>query len=335
MSAILLVVIVTLVILLLAAIFGLYQKNYNVLCKSKKRLDGRTVLITGGTSGMGIEIATDLAARGARVIIACPFREEGERAREAIVEESGNDNVVFKLLDLACLDSVRKFAANILNTEQRLDRLLNNAGVGIPGDFQTADGLNFIMQVNYFGHFLLTLLLLPLLRKTGTPTEKSRIINTSSILHRIGRVDIENMNKVGHYWSKIQIYGNSKICLVLFSRELTRRLKEIEANVVINSLDPGAVGTRIFDQCGWMRGHLITFFYGWFCKSPFEGAQTAIHMALDDKAGNVSGEFFKDCDLYPAAGSACNDVTAKELWDASVRLVNMSDDEIRQSFKPL
>ncbi|KAJ8732345.1 hypothetical protein PYW08_015075 [Mythimna loreyi] len=325
-----LLIIATVIIIALSV--AVYQKSTNAICISRRRLEGRTVIVTGGTAGMGLHIATDLAHRGARVIIACPFEDEGTNARKRIIQETENKNVSFKLLDLASLKSVRQFAADILKTEDRLDILLNNAGVGVPGDFLTAEKTHFIMQVNYYGTFLLTLLLLPLLMKTGKPGESSRIITTASFLHMIGKVDIENLNRT-NYWNKVRIYGNSKICLVLFANELTKRLKD--SHVVINNVDPGLVGTKIFDSINKVYGSIITLTFFLFFKTPWQGAQTALHAALDKKAGVVSGAYFMNCEIVGAIKRAYCDKTAKALWEDSVRLVKLTKDEVDLCFKSL
>ncbi|KAJ8732343.1 hypothetical protein PYW08_015073 [Mythimna loreyi] len=319
-------------VIIIALSIAVYQKSTNAICISRRRLEGKTVIVTGGTAGMGLHIATDLAHRGARVIIACPYEDEGTNARKRIIQETKNQNVVFKLLDLASLKSVRQFAADILKTEDRLDILLNNAGVGVPGDFLTTDGMNFIMQVNYYGTFLLTLLLLPLLKKTGKPGESSRIITTASVIHMVGMVDINNLNRT-NYWNKTRIYGNSKICLVLFANELTKRLKN--SHVVINNVDPGAVGTRIFDSVNTVYGTILRVACLLFFKTPWQGAQTALHAALDKKAGEVSGAYFKNCVISSAVKRAYCDKTAKALWEESVRLVKLTEDEVEQCFKSL
>lgn len=324
MSVILLIVEI---IVIGGMIVGLYQKNTNLVCKSKKRYDGKTVLVTGGTSGMGLEIAADFAHRGARVIVACPYEDEGIHGKKLIIRSSGNQNVVFKLLDLASLESVRNFAADILKTEDRLDILINNAGVGIPGDFLTADGMNFIMQVNYFGTFLLTMLLLPLLKKTGSTSEPSRIVNTSSVLHKFGKIDFENWNKTG-YWSKMRIYGNSKLCLALFTRELARRMKS--PNVIVNIADPGAVGTKIFSNSLW--GSFISFMALILFKHPWEGAQTALYAATSSRAGQFKGAYFKNCQPVRARELVYNQKLAARVWEESVRLVKLSDEELNQCF---
>lgn len=324
------VLLIIAVIVIFILIIGIYQKNTNAVCLSRRRLEGKTVLVTGGTAGMGLEIASDLAHRGAKVIVACPFEDEGTIARKQIINETENKNVVFKLLDLGSLKSIRKFAAHVLETEDRLDILINNAGVGVPGDFLTSDGMNFIMQVNYYGTFLLTLLLLPLLKKTGQPGDPSRILLTTSVLHKIGKIDIENFNRT-NYWFRVQIYANSKLCLVFFGNELAKKLRD--TNVVINNVDPGAVGTRIFDSGNRFVGFFLKIILNNMFKTPWQGAQTALHVALDQKAGEVSGGFFQNCKISRAAHQGYCDETEKILWTESVRLVQLTNYELEQCFK--
>ncbi|XP_011550230.3 retinol dehydrogenase 11-like [Plutella xylostella] len=318
---------VVFVVATLLLLVARHQKRTNAMCTSTARLDGKTALVTGGTAGMGLEIAKDFAKRGARVIVVCPFEKEGVNGRKEIVAASGNENVVYQHLDLASLKSVRNFAQHILATEERLDILVNNAGVGIPATNDTEDGLNFIMQVNYFGHFLLTILLLPLLKKS----KAGRIVNTASILHNLGfnlRVDHLNSN----HWSKIWIYGKSKFCTIPFSRELTRRIKD--SSVVVNSVDPGAVGTAIFHSVPIpFAGDIVSFFFKHSFKTPREGAQTAIYVAVDDTAGKISGELFKNCKLTRGVKWAYNDELAAKLWEESVKCVKLTKEELKECFQ--
>ncbi|XP_075970126.1 retinol dehydrogenase 13-like [Anticarsia gemmatalis] len=329
-ATVLITLLVVALILIIALAVAVYEKSTNAVCVSRRRLEGKTVIVTGGTAGMGLEMATDLAHRGARVIIACPFQDEGVSARNKIIKETENEKVIFKLLDLASLESTRKFAADILQEENRLDILINNAGVGIPSDYLTKDGMHFIMQVNYYGAFLLTMLLLPLLKKTGKPGEPSRILTTASILHMVGTVDIENANKI-NYWNKIRLYGNSKIYLVYFANELTKRLRG--TNVVINNVDPGAVGTRIFDSVNIVVGTFLTLLCLLMFKTPWLGAQTALHAALDKSAGEVSGAYFKNCEINSAVKRTNCAKTAKVIWEESVRLVKLTDEELNKCFQ--
>ncbi|XP_046960975.1 retinol dehydrogenase 11-like [Vanessa cardui] len=302
-----------------------YQKKRNAMCKSKKHLNGRTAIVTGGTSGIGLEIALDFASRGAKVIIACPFNDEGIEARNRIIEKTGNRNVIFKLLDLASLNSVRQFAKDILKTEDRLDILMNNAGVGIPGDFQTDDGMGFIMQVNYYGHFLLSILLLPLLMRTGTESDKSRIVNMTSITRYIGSYDVDNYDKI-RYWFKVRIYSNSKLCFVLFSRALAKRLEG--CNVVVNSADPGLVGTKIYESCNVLIGFIVKHFLNIFFKNSLEGAQTALQIALDDKCGLQSGKIYENCEVVNNKFFDNIDTASEKLWERSIKLVKLENHEL-------
>lgn len=325
------------IIIILILIIGIHEKTTNAICLSRKRLEGRTVLVTGGTAGMGLEIAIDLAHRGARVIVACPFEDEGFNAVKKIKKQTENENVIFKVLDLASLDSTRKFANEILETEDRLDILINNAGIGVPCHSTTSDGLRFIMQVNYYGTFLLTLLLLPLLMKTGQPDEPSRIILTSSVMHNVGRINFENFSRL-HFWSlsRIQIYANSKLCVSIFGNKLAKRLKDLQvSNVVVNCLDPGAVGTRIFDSAPIIVGIFLRYAFILFFKTPWQGAQTALHVALDKDAGRISGGYFKNCQISKARSLVYCDKTSKMVWEESIRLVQLSNDEVEQCFKSL
>ncbi|XP_053608476.1 retinol dehydrogenase 13-like [Plodia interpunctella] len=310
-------VITTISVLIL--IIGLYQKNTNTICQSKRRLDGKTVLVTGGTSGMGLEVATDFARRGARVIVACPFQEEGISGKESIIWNSGNKNVVFEHLDLSKYDSVKKFAANIIENETRLDILVNNAGVSISKI--TKDGFNMIMQVNYLGTILLTFLLLPLLEKSGDEEEPSRIINTASVSHNVGKVDFDSWKtKTG---IPFQYYANSKLCLSLFTRELSKRLKG--SKVVVNAIDPGVVGTRIYKiGTNYILGSLVVFFATYFSKDPWEGAQTAIHASVCEKARKISGEYFFNCKVTKKTKLPWfNDIKVnKALWDNTLEAID-------------
>jgi retinol dehydrogenase 12 len=306
---------------------GLYKKTHNGICKSKKRLDGKTCLITGGTSGIGLQIAVDFAMRGARVIVACPNFVEGNNAALRIIKESGNQNVIFRTLDLASLDSVRQFVKEFLQTEERLDILMNNAGVGTP-QLMTDDGMHLIMQVNYFGHALLTILLLPLLKKTGTATSPSRIVNTSSILHKIASPNVDNLNPNDYNLVKrIMLYGDSKLCFIVFARQLAKKLKG--SNVVINDADPGETGqTRIFLSFDYVIGLILNVVLAILSKSAWEGAQTPIFAAVDEQAGVESSVYYRDCERYETSKLSRDEDFATAIWKNSIKLIQLTDEEI-------
>ena len=209
------------------------------MCRSQARLDGKTVIITGANTGIGLETAVDMAKRNARVILACRSEERGERAAVEVRKRSGNDNAVFVQLDLASLDSVREFAAKILEEEPRIDILINNAGVmAVPERKLTKDGFEMQIGINHLGHFLLTNLLLDRIKEAPS----ARIVNVSSRAHLRANLDLGDLNLEKSYdaWTA---YGNSKIANILFTRSLARRLKG--TRVTTNSLHPGVIMTEL------------------------------------------------------------------------------------------
>ena len=209
------------------------------VCKSRARLDGKTVIITGGNSGIGLETAVDLAKRNARVILACRSVEKGENAAVDVRKRSGNDNVVFVQLDLASLDSIREFAEKILEEEPQIDILINNAGVMmIPERRLTKDGLEMQFGTNHLGHFLLTNLLLDRIKEAPS----ARIVNVSSMGYRLGSINFQNLNSERSY-SRISAYNSSKLANILFARSLAKRLQG--TNVTANALHPGGIRTGL------------------------------------------------------------------------------------------
>uniref|UniRef100_A0A8B9KGF5 Dehydrogenase/reductase (SDR family) member 13a, duplicate 3 n=1 Tax=Astyanax mexicanus TaxID=7994 RepID=A0A8B9KGF5_ASTMX len=202
--------------------YGVFSRSR---CRSKATLQGKTAIVTGSNTGIGKATALDLAKRGARVILACRNKQKAEAAVFDIRRESGNTAVLFMPLDLASLKSVRTFAETFLKTEPRLDLLINNAGLMGPG--RTEDGFGIAFGVNHLGHFLLTLLLLDRLKASG----QSRIVNVSALLHRLGSVDFNTLNThkdlvTGQSsWHCFKAYCHSKLCNVLFTRELANRLE--------------------------------------------------------------------------------------------------------------
>ncbi|KAM4627163.1 dehydrogenase/reductase SDR family member 13-like isoform 2-T2 [Polymixia lowei] len=208
-------------------------------CTSKAKLHGKTVIVTGSNTGIGKTTAIDLAKRGARVILACRCKLRGEVALAEIKEESGSNEVVFMQLDLGSLKSVRSFAETFLKTEPRLDLLINNAGIYLQG--RTEDGLGLMFGVNHIGHFLLTNLLLDRLKECGP----SRVVNVASVGHNFGTIDFDCLKThkalgIGNSFLKVmKIYCNSKLCNVLFTHELARRLQGTD--VTCYSLHPGIV----------------------------------------------------------------------------------------------
>ena len=211
------------------------------VCRSEAMLDGKTVIITGGNTGIGKETAIDLAKRNARVIVACRSQEKGKKAEVDIRKESGSSNVHFRQIDLASFKSIRKFAKEVLSKESRIDILINNAGVMYCPFGKTEDGFETQFGVNHLGHFLLTNLLL----KKIEQAPKGRIIIVSSVGHTYAsKLDLDMINSEAHY-SPFDAYHKSKLANVLFTKALAKRLWRTGTDVTVNSLHPGAVDTEL------------------------------------------------------------------------------------------
>ena len=288
------------------------------ICTSQARMDGKTVLITGANTGIGKETAIDLARRGARVIMACRDMKRGEDALNDVAEKTGSSKLVLKQLDLASLASVRAFAEDINKTEPELHVLINNAGVMVPSELQkTQDDFELQMGVNHFGHFLLTNLLIDLLKSS----QPSRIVVVSSIAHRhaTSSFNFENINSE-KYYSKWDAYGQSKLANILFTRELAKRLEG--TGVTANSLHPGAIKTELSRHLGTLESWFSAFLFLFF-KTPTEGAQTNIYLAVSEKVEGVSGLYFADCEVKEMSSYAQDDEVAKKLWEISAKSVGL------------
>ncbi|XP_078515673.1 retinol dehydrogenase 12-like [Lissotriton helveticus] len=287
------------------------------VCKSKAKLHGKVVIITGANTGIGKETARDIAHRGARVFIACRDVPKGEAAACEIRAETGNEQVVVRKLDLADTKSIREFVENILKEEQHIHILINNAGVMMCPYSKTVDGFEMQLGVNHLGHFLLTYLLLDTL-KNSTP---ARIVNVSSLAHHFGKIRFEDIHCEKSYNSGLS-YCRSKLANILFTRELAKRLQGTQ--VTVNALHPGSVHSELVRHSFWLSTawNLCSF----FLKTPKEGAQTSIYCSVAEELDSVSGKYFSDCSPAYVASHGRNDETAKKLWEVSCRLLGIQWD---------
>ena len=215
-------------------------------CRSKKRLDGKTAIVTGANTGIGKETAIDLAKRGARVIVACRDVKKGSDAVRDIKAASKSEEVILKKLDLASLASVRQFSEEILQEESHIDLLINNAGVMLCPYHLTEDGFEMQFGTNHLGHFLLTNLLLDRIKESAP----SRVVTVSSGAHFYGSLDFDDMMWARNYKS-VGAYTRSKLANVMFSRELAKRLEG--TGVSTYSLNPGIINTELTRHtvAGW------------------------------------------------------------------------------------
>ncbi|XP_028281026.1 retinol dehydrogenase 12 [Parambassis ranga] len=292
------------------------------VCRCAVRLDGKTVLITGANTGIGKETSRDLARRGARVVMACRDLARAEQAAEEIRRSTGNGNVVIRHLDLASIYSVKQFAKEFLDSEDRLDILINNAGVMMCPKWLTEDGFETQLGVNHLGHFMLTNLLLPKL-KSSAP---SRVINVSSMVHRGGRIDFDDLFFSKRPYSPLESYRQSKLANILFSRELARRLRG--SGVSSFSLHPGVIRTELSRHVeGWfpLLGVLLRLPSLLLMKTPTQGCQTTLYCALMPGLERLSGRYFSDCAEQDPAPEGQDNVAAGKLWEESARLVGLKD----------
>lgn len=208
-------------------------------------MNDKVILITGGNSGIGKETAIDLAIRGAKIYIACRNPSKCETARADIINATQNQNVQGLQLDLASFESIHNFSRNFHQLEQRLDVLINNAGTVASKRTLTKDGFEMDFGVNHLGHFLLTNLLLDLI-KAAAP---SRIVVVSSEMHFFADLRMDDLNYESRSYSWMRAYANSKLANLLFSNELAKKLAN--DGVTVNSLHPGVVNTKVATSFNW------------------------------------------------------------------------------------
>jgi NAD(P)-dependent dehydrogenase (short-subunit alcohol dehydrogenase family) len=279
-------------------------------------MTGKTIVITGANSGIGKAAATELARRGAHVVITARDRARGEAARDDVRRTSGNDAVDLLLGDFAELAQVRSLAAEIARLP-RLDVLINNAGLMLTERRETRDGFETTFQVNHLAPFLLTNLVLDKL----TATPGARVVTVSSDAHkRGGALDFDDLQSRRSY-APFAVYGRSKLANILFTRELARRLAGTGATA--NCLHPGVVATG-FAGDGDTSG-LFPFLLRIgrpFLMTPEKGAETIVYLAASPDVADVSGGYFVRCREKTPGRSALDDAAARRLWDESVRMTS-------------
>ncbi|XP_072048016.1 retinol dehydrogenase 12-like [Amphiura filiformis] len=316
------------VLAMVYAYFWYRVHGYRRYCTSNVSLRGKTVIVTGGNSGIGKETAIDLARRGARVILACRNPNLAEEAVKEVSKRSKSTNVTYRHLDLNSLESVRNFATGFLEEEERLDILVNNAGItgGYPyynmvPPKRTVDGFEYVCGTNHFGHFLLTLLLLERLKKCSP----SRVVMVSSNYyeHIQTAIDFKPKSPDGLRYPGLNDYAYSKAANVMFTRELARRLKG--TGVTAYSVHPGNVNTNIIVENN-PRHVWISPIIWLLLLSERTGAQGSIHCAVDESITDLSGSYFENCQPRPLRSSVVkDDAMCKKLWEVSCQAVGIED----------
>jgi NAD(P)-dependent dehydrogenase (short-subunit alcohol dehydrogenase family) len=270
----------------------------------------KTIVITGATSGIGEVAADRLAAKGARIVFVARDRARGEETlRHLRAVAPGAEHAAY-YADLSRLAEMKRVGAEIAAAEPAIDVLINNAGAAFMNRQVTEDGFEMTFAVNHMAYFVLTNLLRPSIRKGG------RIVSTASGAHRGAQLDFDDLQSARHY-SGFAVYGRSKLCNILFTRELARQLQG--SGITANSLHPGFVATRF----GSHNGGLFAFALGLaknFALSPEQGAETIVYLASSPAVENVSGLYFHKSKPEQPTKEARNDADAKRLWDISAAL---------------
>ncbi|MEM1415931.1 MAG: oxidoreductase, partial [Myxococcota bacterium] len=259
--------------------------------------DGRVAVVTGANSGIGYEAAKALAAKGARVVLACRSAERGQVALARLREELPEAQLELRLLDLANLASVETFAEGFLADHDRLDLLINNAGVMMPPERQeTADGFELQIGVNHLGHFALTLRLVELLMAT----DGARVVNVSSSAQNFGDVDLSDLHWTERRFKKMASYAASKTANMLFTLELQRRFEEVGASTLAVACHPGWTATNLQRTATTFR-----LLNPLMAMKPWQGALPTLYAAVADvtPGGYYGPDGLGNMRGYPAANA--------------------------------
>ncbi|TNF22369.1 MAG: SDR family NAD(P)-dependent oxidoreductase [Deltaproteobacteria bacterium] len=282
---------------------------------------GRVAVVTGANSGIGFETARALAEHGATVVMACRSVEKGEAALARVKERAPDADVTLMALDLASLASVAAFAEAVAARFERIDLLVNNAGVMMPKRrSETADGFELQLGTNHLGHFALTGALLP--RVTKTPG--ARVVTVASLAHRMGRIDFDDLQRERRY-KRMAAYGQSKLANLLFSQELGRRLAAAGADTVSAAAHPGYTATNLQNTVTTFK--LANPIAG---QSPARGALPTLYAAVAPDV--ASGDYYGPCGPFELRGrpgrariapQARDEAVAQRLWSVSEELTGV------------
>ncbi|KFE71231.1 SDR family oxidoreductase [Hyalangium minutum] len=279
------------------------------------RMDGKVCLVTGATNGIGLEAAKALAAQGATVVLAGRDKGRLETALITVRHATPDAKVESLQADFASLQDVRALAEAFKARYSRLDVLLNNAGLVLHERQVTKDGFEATFGINHLAPFLLTHLLMDVLKASGP----ARVVNVSSEAHRYGKLDFNDLQSERSY-AMMRVYGTSKLANILFTQALARRLQGTQ--LTTNTLHPGVVRTGFGQNTqGWMR-FAVQAFAAFFLTAE-QGARTSVYLASSPEVEGVSGQYFIKCRPKKPSSDARNEQFAERLWQVSEELTGV------------
>jgi NAD(P)-dependent dehydrogenase (short-subunit alcohol dehydrogenase family) len=277
----------------------------------------KTVVITGGTSGIGEVAAVALAKMGARIVLVARDKSRGDATLARLRDSAPDIAHSVHFADLLRLAEMKRVAAEIADREPRIDVLINNAGAMFAKRRLTEDGLERTFALNHMAYFVMT----AGLRDRLLASRPARIINTASAAHQGATLDFDDLQSAKSFAAR-KVYGQSKLCNILFTRELARCLQG--TNVTANCLHPGFVATRFGDQSGGLISRLV-WFAKFFAISPAEGAETITYLASSPDVRETTGQYFyKSAPTMPSS-AAQDDRSALLLWQRSAALAGMKE----------
>jgi len=279
---------------------------------------GKVVVITGATSGIGQVAAEKLAAMGARLVLVARDNTRGEAALARLRHAGPSAGHRIHYADLSRLSEMKRVAGEIAAAEPRIDVLINNAGALFGSRQLTADGLELTFATNHMAYFVLT----DGLRQRLWASAPARVINTASDAHKGNQLDFNDLQSA-HNYSGFKVYGRSKLCNILYTRELARRWAG--TGVTANSLHPGFVATRFGNESGGLLSLGVRLAKN-FAISPEKGAETIVYLAASNEVAKVSGSYFYKCRVATPTQEAQDEDAAGRLWIETAKLAGLPAD---------